>query len=71
MGRTLKVLDSAVLQDNLCNYIDIELVKVGNGQIVHLQNDCWRIELSKQEFMNFADSVCLAAEKLKTLKKKT
>lgn len=67
MGAIVKILGRVVFRDNPCKYMDMELNK---GEIIHLQSNCWRLELNKQEFIEFVDSVCLAAKKLQTMKKK-
>ena len=54
-------------QDNPCGYMDMEL---NTNRSVHLQSNCWRIELTEQEFKEFAGSVYQAAQKLRTIKKK-
>lgn len=68
MGRISKILGRVDFMDNPCEYVDIEL---NTNRSVHLQSNCWRIELTEQEFREFAESVCNASRKLKIIKKKT
>ena len=67
MGQISNILGRVDFQDNPCDYMDMEL---NTNETVHLQSNCWRIELSTQEFREFADAVCNACEKLKSIKKK-
>jgi hypothetical protein len=67
MGQISNVLGRVDFQDNPCDYMDMEL---NTNRTVHLQSNCWRIELTEQEFREFADTVCDACEKLKNIKKK-
>ena len=67
MGKIIELLGKVEFKDNPCEYMDME---VNAGKSIHLQSNCWRIELTEQEFREFAESVCSAAEKLKIIKKK-
>jgi len=67
MGQISNVLGRVDFQDNPCDYMDMEL---NTNRTVHLQSNCWRIELTEQEFREFADTVCNARDKLKDIKKK-
>ena len=67
MGRISKILGRVEFQDNPCGHMDIEL---NTNRSVHLQSNCWRIELTEKEFKEFAGSVAQAAQKLRRIKKK-
>jgi len=66
MGQIAEFLGRVDFESNPCEYMDIEL---NEDKSVHLQSNCWRIELTEPEFRQFIDSVCAAAEKLKKIKK--
>lgn len=66
MGKIIEFLGKVEFKDNPCEYMDIEF---NEGKSVHLQSNCWRIELTDQEFREFAKSVGYAAEKLMKIKK--
>lgn len=45
MGEIRKILGKTTFADNLCEYLDMELNQDG---VIHLQTNCWRIELPGQ-----------------------
>ena len=67
MGQISNVLGRVDFQDNPCEYVDIEL---NTDRSIHLQGNCWRIELTEQEFREFADTLRDASQKLKMIKKR-
>ena len=50
MGQISNVLGRVYFQDNPCDYMDMEL---NTNRTVHLQSNCWRIELTEQEYESF------------------
>ena len=65
MGEIISKLGRTEFKDNTCGYLDME-INIGN--VVHLQTNSWRIELTLNEFVNFAQSVVTSADKLKANK---
>jgi len=66
MGEIEKVLGELRFKDNPAAYFKIEL---NQGGVIHLQTNCWRIELTVQEFRQFVGSVRNAADRLRVIKK--
>jgi hypothetical protein len=62
MGEVISDLGHTELQDNPCEYLDIEL---NRGNIIHLQTNAWRIELTLNEFVDFSKTILTAASKLR------
>lgn len=65
MGKIIKNLAEADLKDNPIKKIELEL-NVPN--IVHVQNEAWRIEMTTDEFRGWAKQVVKAAAALRKLK---
>jgi len=65
MGEIEKILGKLRFKDNPAAYFNIEL---NQGGVVHLQTNCWRIELTVQEFKQFVASVSNATDRLRTIK---
>jgi hypothetical protein len=68
MGCVRKVLSSAELKDYPASRLEMELNEGGARDIVHLQTSLWRIELTNEEFRQFAESVVAAGQKLREVK---
>lgn len=66
MGEIRKILGKTTFADNLCEYLDMEINQDG---VIHLQTNCWRIELTVGEFKQFVQSVSGAAKSLRAIKK--
>lgn len=62
MGEIISKIGRTKFQDNPCEFVDIE---INLGNIVHMQTNAWRIELSLNEFVSFSRSVVAAATKLR------
>lgn len=62
MGEVISELGHIGLQDNPCECLDIEL---NRGNIIHIQTNAWRIELTINEFVEFSNSILSAASKLR------
>lgn len=67
MGQISNILGRVDFHDNPCEYVDIEF---NTDRSIHLQSNCWRIELTEHEFREFANTLCEASQKLKTIKKR-
>ena len=65
MGVIQKILSKAKFKDNKAEYLEIEQ---NDGNIIHLQNDVYRIEMRPEEFNEFATHVILGANKLIEMK---
>ena len=65
MGVIQKILSKAEFKDNKSEYLEIEQ---NDGNIIHLQNDVYRIEMRPEEFNEFATHVILGANKLIEMK---
>ena len=61
MGVIQKILATAKFDTNKCEFIEIEL---NQGNIIHFQNDIFRIEMDVPEFVEFASHVIIGANKL-------
>ena len=66
MGKIIKMLSVAELQDNKIPKIEFEL---NEPAIIHIQNDSWRLEMTKDEFRGWGNAVVQAAKKLRRIKK--
>ena len=71
MGSIESVLASIRFQDNPMDFFDIEtnLSAEGIPSIIHLQNKVMRIELTTEEFLEFAQAILYAGERLRQLKR--
>ena len=65
MGVIQKILATAEFDTNKCESIEIEL---NQGNIIHFQNDVFRIEMGVPEFVEFASHVIMGANKLIEMK---
>ena len=65
MGKIIKILSVAKLQDNKIPKVEFEL---NEPAIIHIQNEAWRLEMSTPEFIQFATCCVEARDKLKRLK---
>lgn len=68
MGEKIKTLSHGKISNKL---IEIELnapLQKGEDEQVHIQTDKLRIEMTKQEFIQYALSVLVAEKNLKNLK---
>lgn len=54
MGDLIKHLSTIKLQNNPNKEISIEINRGDNQNIIHIQSESWRIELSEHEFREFA-----------------
>ena len=61
MGVVQKILSEAKFEKNKSEFLEIEL---NQGDIIHLQNDVFRIEMNINEFVEFASHVIMGANKL-------
>ena len=61
MGVIQKILATAEFDSNKCEFVEIEL---NQGNIIHFQNDIFRIEMGVPEFVEFASHVIMGANKL-------
>lgn len=62
MGKIIKMLSVAKLQDNPVKEVEFEL---NEPAIVHIQNEAWRLEMTKNEFRDWGNAVVQAAKKLR------
>ncbi len=65
MGVITKNLAKINLDDNKCQSLDIEL---NESNIVHIQNEIYRIEMTIEEFNAFSATCIEAGNKLKQIK---
>jgi len=65
MGVVTKGLARINLNDNKCEFVEIEL---NEPNVVHIQNCIYRIELTIEEFYIFSVTCIEAADKLKKIK---
>ncbi len=70
MGIVTQILGQAKFADNPVGGLDIEanLSIDGESEIVHLQTPVWRIDMSLEEFAEFAETVLVAGVKLRHAK---
>ena len=70
MGSIKKILAKAELVDYPSESLEFELNHgpTGGVDIVHLQTDLWRVEITEGEFREFAETVIAATDKLKKIK---
>jgi hypothetical protein len=68
MGVIQKELAKVEFKDQALEYLEIEL---NDGPIIHLQNKALRIEMSPEEFTQFASHVVNSANKMIEYKKIT
>tara|TARA_R110001592_G_scaffold264648_2_gene530090 strand:+ start:75 stop:302 length:228 start_codon:yes stop_codon:yes gene_type:complete len=61
MGVIQKILATAKFDTNKSEFIEIEL---NQGNIIHFQNDIFRIEMNLTEFIDFSSHVIMGANKL-------
>tara|TARA_R110002073_G_scaffold199276_3_gene358342 strand:+ start:564 stop:791 length:228 start_codon:yes stop_codon:yes gene_type:complete len=61
MGVIQKILATAEFDKNKSEFIEIEL---NQGNIIHFQNDIFRIEMNISEFVEFSSHVIMGANKL-------
>ena len=61
MGVIQKILAKAEFDKNKCEFMEIEL---NQGNIIHFQNDVFRIEMNLSEFVEFSSHVIMGANKL-------
>tara|TARA_Y100001973_G_C5144186_1_gene304516 strand:+ start:803 stop:1027 length:225 start_codon:yes stop_codon:yes gene_type:complete len=61
MGVIQKILATAKFDKNKSEFMEIEL---NAGNIIHFQNDVFRIEMNIPEFVEFASHVIVGANKL-------
>jgi hypothetical protein len=66
MGVIQKVLSKVEVGKDRGGVVEFEFNKGGR---IHIQNKVWRIEMNKEEFIDFASHCVKAGEKLKKLKK--
>jgi hypothetical protein len=62
VGNIKKILSKATFDNNEVPYIEIEL---NDGEIIHLQNKTFRIEMNTLEYKQFAQQVVQAMQVLK------
>jgi len=65
MGVIQKILSNAKVGKDRGHSVEFEL---NQGEKIHIQNNVWRIEMSKKEFIDFATACVEAGDKLKKLK---
>tara|TARA_B100000424_G_C22473922_1_gene277598 strand:- start:14 stop:241 length:228 start_codon:yes stop_codon:yes gene_type:complete len=61
MGVIQKILATAEFKNNKSEFLEIEL---NQGNIIHFQNDVFRIEMNLPEFVEFSSHVITGANKL-------
>tara|TARA_R100000008_G_C3586125_1_gene172446 strand:+ start:2119 stop:2346 length:228 start_codon:yes stop_codon:yes gene_type:complete len=61
MGVIQKILATAEFKNNKSEFLEIEL---NQGNIIHFQNDVFRIEMNLNEFVEFSSHVIVGANKL-------
>lgn len=61
MGVIQKILAKAKFDNNKSEFIEIEF---NQGNIIHFQNDIFRIEMDVPEFVEFASHVIVGANNL-------
>jgi len=66
MGVVKKILGQCDLKDNQFGVVCFEL---NENDVIHVQNNAYRIEFTREEFTIFSDICIKGAENLKKLKK--
>ena len=61
MGVIQKILATAKFDNNKSEFLEIEL---NQGNIIHFQNEIFRIEMNLPEFVDFSSHVIMGANKL-------
>ena len=65
MGVIQKILAKAKVDDARGGYVEFEL---NEGDVIHIQNETWRIEMPMQEFIQFAAACVEAGYRFKKIK---
>jgi len=65
MGIIKKILAKTNVGESRGSFVEFEL---NEGDVIHIQNKSWRVEMNKPEFIQYAKSCVEAGEALKKLK---